>query len=143
MKHYNGLKWSVKVILKPGLAFECLILKRSYKSHGRKTVKVLLYWNYALFFWVAKNFGKKLKHFIVLLYYFILLLKASVKQMTKIALGLGLGKPSIFVRYLERARNCIHKLIRRYEAIFYPCTWPEFIDEHGTSFFYQFYVNSV
>ena len=45
-----------------------------------------------------KNFGKTLKkkYFIILLHYFIWLSKASVNQMTKVALPLGLGK-SIFV----------------------------------------------
>ena len=52
---------------------------------------------------VAKNFGINLKQkkFVVLLYYFILLSKASVKQMTKAVLALGLGK-SIFVRAIFR-----------------------------------------
>ena len=42
MKHSNGLKWRVNVVLKPGLAFECLIIKRSYESHGIK-IEVFLY----------------------------------------------------------------------------------------------------
>ena len=67
-----------------GLAFECLIIKRSYKSHGMKIEKVLLYWNYTPFLRVVKNLDKNLKqYFIVLLYYyFILFSKLSVKQIT-------------------------------------------------------------
>ena len=71
----------------------------------------------------------------------LVLLKASVKQMTKAALALGLGK-SIFVRYLEWTHNCIKRLITRYNAIFYSRIRIdiEFKDEYGTSLVY---VNHV
>ena len=42
MKHSNELERRVDVVLKFGLAFECLIVKRRYKSHGIKIEKVLL-----------------------------------------------------------------------------------------------------
>ena len=48
----------MNVVLKPGLSFEFLVIKRSYESHGMKIEKVLLYWEYALFLVVAKALVK-------------------------------------------------------------------------------------
>ena len=61
MKHPDRLKWHVNVVIKPGLNFECVIIKRSYKSYGMKIENVMLDQNYALFLRVAKSFGKNLK----------------------------------------------------------------------------------
>ena len=49
----------------------------------------------------------KTKNFILLLYYFILLSKAGVKQMTKAVLALGLGK-SIFFSVIYRMYTQLH-----------------------------------
>ena len=70
--------------------------------------KGLLYRNYALFLRVVKTWKKpETKYFVVLLYYFILLSKASMKQMTKAASALGLGK-SIFFRAIFRMYTPLH-----------------------------------
>ena len=109
MKHSNGLQWFVNVILKSGLAVECLIIKRNYKSHGMKIEKVLLYRNYAIFLWVAKKTSVKPwnKIFHYTLHCFLWFSKASVKQMTKAALPLGLGK-SIFAWVIFRMYTQLH-----------------------------------
>ena len=65
--------------------------------------------------------GKKLwykpetKNFIVLLYYFILLSKVGVKQMTKAVLALGLGKSTflcaIFRMYTQLHTQANHEIL--------------------------------
>ena len=58
--------------------------------------------------------------------------KACVKQMTKAALAVGLGKFFIFVRYLEWTHYSIHRLIMKCDIMFYPHIFTEFVDGHGT-----------
>ena len=101
MEHSSGLQWFVNAILKSGLAVECLITKRNYKIHGMKIEKVLLHRSYAIFLRVAKK--------TISLYYCNIswLSKASVKQMIKAALPLGLGK-SIFVYVIFRMYTQLH-----------------------------------
>ena len=55
MKHSNGFNdVRMNVVIKPIITFECLIIKRSYKSHGVKTEKVLLYRNNAIIVFYSK-----------------------------------------------------------------------------------------
>ena len=112
MKHSNGLRWPLNVVLKPGLIFECIIIKRSYKSHEIKIGNVLLYRNCALFYgWhkpLVKSWNKMFRCFLSKL----IVLKVSLKQMTKTTLVLLLGK-FIFVRTIFRMDTQLHTQVNR------------------------------
>lgn len=86
---------------------------------------------------MAKSFGKSLKQDISLWFLFEKpeLSKAIVKQMTKAALALELGK-FIFVCKIFRMDTQLHTQTNpeRFDTIFYPCIYPEFIDSHSTFF---------
>ena len=117
-KHSNGLEWPVNLVLKSGLHSKCFIIKGIYKSHRIKLQKVLLHWNYALFLWVAKSFGKNLKQ---IFYCFSLEnINFSIKceKSDKRSFSVRTGKIHLCLYNLECTHNCMHRLIIRYDAVF-------------------------
>ena len=105
-----------------------------------KLEKVLLYRNYAVFLRLAKSFGKNLKQ---IFHWFPSETSAFNSKCEKSYKSCNdRAEKSIFACtiFINWTHKCMHRLITRYDAVFYPRICTEFLSEHGTSLFY---VNGV
>ena len=129
--------------LKTWLCFQCFIIKGSHKSHE---MKIIFFYSETMhsFYGSHKALAKTWNKIFHCFHFEISTFKASVKQMTKAALALGLRKHflvhAIFRMYTHLHTQANHKMWHN----FYPCMCTEFIDEQGTKFFLpKWYVRGM